>query len=112
MRILLTIAATSAIFTTLALADSFTGSLLDTGCLDQQKAPGACQATSNTTEFALYISGKTYRFDDAGNQKTVRVLRDRADRSADPNVVDGPINATVTGTEDGAAIKVESIEVQ
>jgi hypothetical protein len=101
-----------AVFTTLALADSFTGKLLDAGCLDQQKAPAGCQATSNTTAFALNISDKTYRFDDAGNQKAVRALRNRADRSSDPTAVEGPINATITGTQDGAVLKVESIEVQ
>ena len=42
----------------------------------------------------------------------LEALRDRADRSADPNATAGPINATVTGTQDGAVLKVESIEVQ
>jgi hypothetical protein len=112
MRILFTIATTITVFTTLALADSFSGKLLDTECLEQQKAPAACQATSNTMAFALYMSGKTYRFDDAGNQKAVKALRNRADRSADPNATAGPINATITGTQDGAVLKVESIEIQ
>jgi hypothetical protein len=37
MRRLLTIAATAAFFTTLALAENWSGKLLDTSCLDQKK---------------------------------------------------------------------------
>lgn len=112
MRRLLTIATTTAIFATLALADNFTGKLLDTACLDQQKAPAACQATANTTAFAVDVSGKTFRLDDAGNQKAVKALRDRADRSTDPAAAAAPLNAKITGTRDGDVLKVDSIEVQ
>ena len=112
MRILSIIAATTAIFATLALADIFTGKLLDTECLDRQKAPEACQATANTTAFAVDISGKTFRLDDAGNQKAVKALRDRADRSTDPDAAAAPTMAKIAGKQDGDVIKVESIEVQ
>jgi hypothetical protein len=112
MRRLLTIAATAAFFTTLALAESWTGKLLDTSCLDQKKELTTCQANGSTTAFALEVSGKTYRLDDAGNQKAINALKDRADRSTDPTAAAGPVNAKITGALDGEVLKVDSIEVQ
>ncbi len=112
MRRLLTIATTAAIFATLALADNWTGKLLDTSCLDQKKDIATCQANGTTTTFAIEVSGKTYRLDDTGNQKAVAALKGRADRSADPAGAAAPVNAKVMGTRDGDTIKVDSIEVQ
>jgi hypothetical protein len=112
MRKLLATATTAAIFATLAFADIWTGKLLDTSCLDQKKELAACQANGTTTTFALVVSGKTYRLDDMGNQKAVMALKNRADRSTDPTVAPGPVNAKITGTREGEMIKVDSIEIQ
>jgi hypothetical protein len=112
MRKLLTIAATAAFFTTLALAENYSGKLMDSSCIDQKKEPATCQATANTTAFSVVVSGKLLKFDDAGNQKAAKALRDRADRAADPAAAAAPVSAKVTGTLDGDVIKVDSIEVQ
>ena len=112
MRKLFTIAATAAIFATLALAENLSGNLLDTSCLDQKKDIATCQANGTTTMFALQVAGKTYRLDDVGNQKAIAALRDRADRSADPTAAAEQVSAKVTGTRDGDVVKVDSIEVQ
>jgi hypothetical protein len=112
MRKLFTLATTTAIFATFALAESWTGQLLDTTCLDQKKPVAACQANATTTAFALNVSDKTYRLDDAGNQKVIKALKDRADRSTDASAAAAPINAKVTGALDGAVVKVDSVEVQ
>ncbi len=112
MRRLLTIATTAAMFTALGLAEDWTGKLLDSSCLDQKKEATTCQATASTTAFALDVSGKTYRLDDAGNQKAMKSIKDRADRSTNPTAAAGPVNAKVTGTRDGDTLKVETIEVQ
>jgi hypothetical protein len=112
MRRVFTIATTAAFFAALALAENLTGNLLDTSCLDQKKDVSACQANGTTTSFALQVQGKTYRLDDTGNQQAILALRNRADRSTDPTVAGGPVNAKITGTRDGEMIKVDSIEVQ
>jgi hypothetical protein len=112
MRRLLTIATLAAISATLALAEDWTGKLLDTTCLDQKKEINTCQANGATTTFAIQVADKTYRLDDMGNQKAVKALRDRADRAADPASAAAPVNAKITGTRDGEVLKVDSIEVQ
>lgn len=112
MRTLFTIATTAAIFAGLGLAEDFTGKLIDTTCLDQKKDAATCQATANSTAFALLVSGKTYRLDDMGNQKAMKALKDRADRTTDPTAAAAPVNAKIAGTRDGDVIKVDSIEVQ
>ena len=112
MRRLFTIATTAAIFATLSLAEDWTGKLLDTSCLDQKRDMATCQANGTTTAFALEVSGQTYRLDDAGNQKAIMALKNRADRSTDPAEAAAPVSAKVTGTRDRAVLKVDSIEVQ
>jgi hypothetical protein len=114
MRRILTLCAFVAVFSALALAETWTGRLVDAGCVDQQKAATACDPTSSTTAFAIVVSGKTYKFDEAGNTKTMDALKGRADRSADPNkAVSTQIAAKVTGSKDGDnTLKVEAIEVQ
>lgn len=112
MRRLFTIATLAAISATLALAEDWSGKLLDTSCLDQKKPIEACQANGTTTAFALQVADKTYRLDDMGNQKAIKSLKDRADRATDPAAAAAPVNAKITGTRDGDVLKVDSIEVQ
>ena len=113
MRRILTLCAFVAVFSALALAETWTGRLVDANCATQQKAATTCDPTSSTTAFAIVVSGQTYKFDDAGNQKAAEALKTRADRSSDPNKPASPqIMAKVTGAKDGEALKVEAIEVQ
>ncbi|MBZ5622952.1 MAG: hypothetical protein LAQ69_30095 [Acidobacteriia bacterium] len=114
MRRILTLSAFVAVFSMLALAESWTGRLIDASCYDQQKSATTCDPTSSTTMFALVASGKTFKFDAAGNTKAAEALKSRADRSANPNTPPSTtIAAKVTGTKDGDdTLKVEAIEVQ
>jgi hypothetical protein len=120
MRRILTLCACVAVFSALALAESWTGRLVDASCIDQQKGQqkteATCDPTSSTTMFALEVSGKVHKFDDAGNAKAAEALKSRADRSANPNNPAAPpstkIAAKVTGTKEGENLKVEAIEVQ
>lgn len=114
MRRILTMCSVVAVFTTLALAESWTGKLVDASCAaDQQKAATTCDATGSTTTFALVASGKTFKLDDAGNAKAIEALKSRADRSTNPSTPPSTtITAKVTGTKDGDNLKVEAIEVQ
>jgi hypothetical protein len=117
MRRILTLCAFVSVFTGLALAESWTGRLVDANCMDQQQkgaSASACDPTGATTAFAIVVSGKPYKFDDAGNTKAAEALKSRADRSADPNKAPSPqVAAKVSGAKDGdSTLKVENIEVQ
>jgi hypothetical protein len=116
MRRIVTLAGSAVLFAALALAESWTGRLVDSNCMDQQtdqqKSATACMATSSTTTFAIDVNGKVYRLDDGGNAKAARALKDRADRT-DPNGPPSPaVIAKVSGTREGDIVKVEAIEVQ
>jgi hypothetical protein len=97
----------------LALADSYSGKLLDATCYDQQKKVALCDATNTTTAFALEASGTVYKLDATGNTKASAALKNRGDRAADPGKPDSKqVMAKVTGTEKAGTIEVESIDVQ
>lgn len=112
MRRLFTIAAAVAFFSLLALAENFSGKLIDATCMDQQKSVTACNPSSTTTSFLIAVEGKAYRLDDAGNTKAMEALKNRADRSAPGAPTTADVSAKVTGTKEGDTIKVDSIVVQ
>jgi len=114
MRRLLTCCAFVTVFTGLALAENWTGKLVDATCIaDPQKASTGCDATGATTAFAIVVTGKTFKLDDAGNTKAAEAMKNRADRSTNPNAPPSTtVTAKVTGTKDGENLKVETIEVQ
>ena len=113
MRKLLTLSAVIAVFSALALAESFTGRLVDASCFDQQKSATSCDPTATTTAFALLVSDKAVKLDEAGNAKASEALKSRADRAADPSKpASAQVMAKITGKQDGDTIKVEAIEVQ
>jgi len=107
-----TLAASVAFFATLALAETWSGKLIDATCMDQQKNVKACTPTSTSTAFLVHIDGKTYKLDDAGNAKAVEALKNRADRTAPNAPVSTDISAKISGTLEGDTIKVEKLEVQ
>jgi len=104
----------------LALAEDFSGKLLDASCYDQEKGAKPCDATAATSAFAVNVNGQVYKLDSAGNSKAAEAIRSRADRSADPSKAADPskpaasseVTAKVTGTMEGQTIKVENIEVR
>jgi hypothetical protein len=113
MRRLVTFAATVAFFASLALAETWNGKLIDASCMDQQKAAATCNPSSTTTAFAIQVEGKMFRLDQAGNAKAADALKNRADRSADPNApAPADVSAKITGTKDGETIKVDTVEVK
>ena len=68
----------------MAHAETWRGRLIDATCMDQQQSQQtpaqACNPTATTTAFAINVSGKVYRLDDAGNAKAAEALRNRANR--------------------------------
>ncbi|HTP31633.1 MAG TPA: hypothetical protein VMJ75_05630 [Candidatus Acidoferrales bacterium] len=114
MRRMLTICALGAVCAALALAESWTGLLIDGACYASKKDASVCAPAASTTTFALVAAGKVYNFDDAGNAKAAEAMKSRADRSADPNrAAASGVAAKVTGTNGpNNTLKVETIEVQ
>jgi len=118
MRKLFGLAAISALFAFAAPPETYSGRLLDAHCV-MQKTPStsakssACDPTSNSTTFALNVSGKMYRLDDAGNAKVIEAMKSRADREKDPSMpASTMVNAKATGTLEGDVLQVDTIQVQ
>jgi hypothetical protein len=113
MRRILTYCACVTVFSVLAFGETFTGRLIDANCYDQQKNATTCDPGGSTAAFALLVSGKALKLDDAGNAKVAEAIKNRADRSSDPTKSSGQIMAKVTGSKEGDGIlKVEAVEVQ
>ena len=112
MRRLLILAASAALLSTLAFAETWTGKLIDAKCANPDKMAKECAATNSTTSFVFVVDGKAYAFDQAGNKLAVEAIKNRADRAADPNNPKSQINAKVTGSIEGNTLKVASVEVE
>jgi hypothetical protein len=117
MRSIVKVVALLAIGAAFACAESWSGRLLDASCVDQQKT-AACDPTTATVAFAINVSGKTYKLDDAGNAKAVEAMKARGESAkenkepAAPGAASPAINAKVTGALEGEVVKVESIQIQ
>ena len=112
MRRFLSIAAVFGVFSVAALAESYTGKLVDASCVDQQKKASGCNATSTTTSFALDANGMVYKLDSAGNAKATAALKNRADRVDPSKPQSKEVMAKIEGAEKGGTIAVTSIDVQ
>jgi hypothetical protein len=118
MRSILKVVALAGLFAAFACAETWNARLLDASCVQAQKSP-TCDPTASTVSFAMNVSGKIYRLDDAGNAKAVEALKGKTERAKDPNQpkeAGSPegtaIAAKVTGSLEGDVVKVESIQVQ
>jgi hypothetical protein len=113
MKNILSLLAVCSLFSVVALAENYSGKLIDASCYSQQKKTVGCDATSTTTAFALDVSGKIFVLDAVGNSKAATAMTSRADRAADPNDPQAKaVIAKVSGTEKGGTITVESIDIQ
>ncbi len=111
MRRVLRTGALLTVVSALALAETWSGKLVDATCADPQKTE-SCAPTTSTSAFAIVSSGKMLKLDATGNTKAAEALKNRensANRSKDPN---SQITARVQGTLDGDVIKVDSIDVR
>jgi hypothetical protein len=104
------------LFAVLGLADTYIGNLIDASCLDKPNPTVAtCQPSSGTTTFALVDNTqKVYKLDQAGNTRAADALKNRADRSADPNATGkvDVVKAKITGTMNAGMVAVETIEIR
>lgn len=95
-----------------ALAEDWSGKLIDATCNDQQQQQKTipCDATKATTAFALDVAGKIYKLDPPGNLKAATAMKYRP-APEDPKKIN-EVNAKVTGTEVSGMILVETIGLQ
>ena len=98
-----------AVGASLCLADSWSGKLVDADCVTRQKAEdqqqNACAPSRSTTMFAVEMQdGRTMRLDSTGNAKAAEMMHNSDGSRA--------VMVTVTGTQNGRTVRVESIEMK
>jgi hypothetical protein len=104
MRRLLAISAISVVS---AMADTWTGSVVDVMCKGKDLAnhTKSCGISCAAGGFGLVLSdGKFVKFNETGNAKALAAIKATAKEK--------DLKAKVTGTLDGEVIKVQSIEIQ
>jgi hypothetical protein len=100
------------LFAVLAVAETWSGTLVDAACAADKKTSVECAPTSATSSFALVLAdGKMVKLDASGNSKAADALKNNADRSKNPDSKK-VVTAKVTGSLSGDTIQVEAIEVQ
>jgi len=98
--------AISMLFSAAAFAESYSGTLIDSMCKGKDVAEHTkkCAMGCAKSGFGLVTpDGKFLKFDEAGNAKAMAALKATAK--------DKDLKATVTGTEDGDTLKVDSISL-
>src|SRR5437016_5633648 len=91
----------------LAAAESFSGTVVDVMCRGKDLASHTreCSLACAKSGFGMVTAeGKFLKFDEAGNARTLSMLK-KAAKEKD-------LKAKVTGTLDGDLLKVEAIELQ
>jgi len=91
----------------LAAADSFSGTVVDVMCRGKDLASHTreCAITCSKSGYGLVTAdGKFLKFDEAGNARTLSLLKKLA-REKD-------LKAKISGTVSGDVLKVDSIEFQ
>jgi hypothetical protein len=112
MHKLIRVAALAGTFATLALAETWSGTLVDASCAAEKKSVAECSPSATTSSFALVLAdGKAVKFDATGNAKAADALKNSADRSKNPTEKKA-ITAKVTGAMSGDTVQVESIDIQ
>jgi hypothetical protein len=106
MRKLLTVCATLGALSGLALADSWSGTLVDAHCANRNG--NACDAKRSTGKFLLDVNGTTYRLDFRTNQDVHSAMMETKGLTRG-----APVTATVTGRlRNNGTIDAETIALQ
>jgi hypothetical protein len=109
---LIRVVALAGTFAALALAETWSGTLVDATCAVEKKSSSECAPTATSSSFGLVLAdGKMAKLDAAGNSKAADALKNSADRSKNPQEKKA-IMAKVTGSLSGDTIQVESIDIQ
>ena len=107
MKKLLTICATLGALSGLAMADSWSGTLLDAHCANRT-ATKDCEAKRSTSRFLLDVNGTTYRLDGRTNDDVRSAMRETKGITKR-----APITATMTGRlRSNGKIDAETMAIQ
>ena len=96
-----------ALFSSLAFAETWNGTLVDVMCKDQDLASHTtkCAVRCSKSGYGLVLAdGKFVKFDEAGNAKALAALKATSKEK--------DLKAKVTGALDGETVQVESVELQ
>lgn len=107
MKRFLLIAASASLFSAIALADTFTGTLVDVMCKDKDLAghTAKCALSCAKTGFGVVLGdGKFVKFDEAGNAKALAAVKATSKEK--------DLKVKVDGTLDGETLAVNTIELQ
>ena len=97
----------SAVFSCVAFAETWSGTLVDVMCKDKDLAGHTtkCAIGCAKSGYGLVMAdGKFVKFDEAGNAKALKALK-AATKEKD-------LKAKVSGTMDGDTVQVESVDLQ
>jgi len=98
MRKLIFTCAMFGALTGVALAESWSGTLLDANCLNRHNATRSCDARTRTMSFVLDDNGTRYRLDARSNDAAHSAMLSRADKASNPDATKAvPVQATITG---------------
>ena len=102
------------VFSVLMFAGTWEGSLIDATCYSHQKRVNACYPTNTTVAYAVVVERRIYRLEEAGNVKVAKALKDRADRSANPDPTPNTrMSATITGALDSSGfLRVDAVSIR
>jgi hypothetical protein len=95
------------LFSTLALAETWHGTLVDVMCKDKDLASHTtkCAIGCARTGYGLVLAGgKFVKFDESGNAKALAALKATSKEK--------DLKAKVTGTLDGDTVQVDSVELE
>jgi hypothetical protein len=114
MRRLMTIFAMAGALSGLALAETWSGTLLDATCMNRHHGSRSCDARTKTTAFLLDVNGTKYRLDGKSNDEARSVMEARADKASNPDATKAvPVQAQITGRmRSNGKIRAEIISVQ
>jgi len=96
-----------ALFSSLAFAETWNGTLVDVMCKDQDLASHTtkCAVGCSKSGYGLVLAdGKFVKFDEAGNAKALAALKATSKEK--------DLKAKVTGSLDGETVQVESVVLE
>ncbi|MGO4882029.1 MAG: hypothetical protein ACLP59_14545 [Bryobacteraceae bacterium] len=96
-----------ALFSSLAFAESWNGTLVDVMCKNKDLASHTtkCALSCSKSGYGLVLAdGKFVKFDESGNAKALAALK--------ATKKEKDLKAKVTGTLDGDTVQVETVELE
>lgn len=114
MRKLITTCAMFGALAGVAMAETWSGTLMDANCLHRHHATRSCDARPRTTAFVLDQNGTRYRLDGRSNDAAHSAMLSRADKTNNPDATKAvPVQATITGhIRNNGKIRADTVAVR